>query len=345
MGTDLSAGPHMLQADQPLYERLLGLLERRLQVAALRLAVLGEHGAGGAVLVLRARLLLQAGWHRYVLRGLYQPVEVLLGDIEVHKGLDGLVLLQRVCAHVDEQRPGEQVLAGADGVLGGLDTVYGERPKRVQVVLVVRVPEVAERVLVAGDTLHEHVVVLAHLDVGLAADLLLVPHNGLVEELVGARLGARTVEAQLVVWPVGAHLAPARDLTLRGRLPDLLELLARDVRRPIVALLVDDDRDAVVGDRDLDELDPVLLAHGHLLGLVYGPGGVRDLGVTLAEGLEAVAGPRAADLDARVGVLFPEKLRRSLGDRVDRAGTLDVDTARDSLVTASAATTCDQNKP
>src|SRR5215211_7796127 len=315
----LEADPRMLQADPSRHKWLLRLLERRLQVAALRLAVLVEHGAGGAVLVLRPRRLLQAVRHRHVLRRLHQPVEVLRCEVEVHKGLDGLVVLHRVGTHVDEQRAGEQVLAAADGVLGGLDPVNGERPQRVQVVLVVRVPEVAERVRVAGDALYEHVVVLTHLDVGLAADLLLVCHDGLVEELVGARLGAWAVEVQRPIGPIRAHLAPLRNLAFGGRLPDLLELLARDVRRPVVALLVDDDRNAIVGDRDLDVLDPVLLAHRHLLGHVYRPGGVRDLGVALAEGLKAVAGSRAADLDARIGVLLSEKLRRSLGDRVNGA--------------------------
>src|SRR5215216_3581001 len=178
--------PPYLQANPSRHKRLLRLLERRLEVAALRLAVLVEHGASGALLVLRPSLLLQAVRYRHILRRLHQPVEVLRRDVEIHKGLDGLVVLQRVGAHVDEQRAGEQVLAAADGVLGGLDAVNGERSQCVQVVLVVRVPEIAERVLVAGDTLHEHVVVLAHLDVRLAAHLLLVPHDGLVEELVGS---------------------------------------------------------------------------------------------------------------------------------------------------------------
>src|SRR5215210_3794312 len=338
----------MLQADASRHKRLLGLLQGRLQVATPRLTILVEHGALGAVLVLRPRLLLQAARYHHVLRRLYQPVEILLRDVEIHEGLDGLVVLQRVGAHVDEQRAGEQVLAGADGVLRWLDAVHGERPERIQVVLVVGVAEVAERVLVAGDALHEHVVVLAHLHVGLAADLLLVAHDLPVEELVGARLGAGTVEAQLVVGPVGTHLAPLRDLTLRGGLPHLLELFLRDVLRPVVALLVDDDRDAVVGDGDLDELDPVLLAHGHLLGHVYGPGSVRDLGVALAEGLEAVAGARTADLYARIRVLFPEKLRRGLGDRINGARSLDAGLTGGrltltALLPAGTATTTSQN--
>src|SRR5215212_3791930 len=333
MGVSFTAEPHLLQADPFWYTRSLRLLERRLKIAALGLAVGVIHGAGGAVLVLRPRLLLEAARYRHILRRLHQPVEVLRCEVEVHKGLDGLVVLQRVGAHVDEQRAREQVLAGADGILSGLDAVDGERPEGVQVVLVVRVAEVAKCVRVSRDTLHEHVVVLAHLDVALAADLLLVTHDDLVEVLVGARLRAGTIEVQWIIRPTRAHLAPPRDLVLRGRLPNGLELLACDVLGPIVALLVHDDRDAVVSDRDLDELDPVLLAHGHLLGRVYRPGSVRDLGVTLAERLEAVAGSRAADLDARVGVLFPEKLRRSLGDRVDGARTFDLDVARDGPTT------------
>src|SRR5215213_6741389 len=327
----------------------LRLLQRRLQIAALGLAVGVIHGARGAVLVLRPRLLLQAGRQRHVLRRLHQPVEVLRCDVEVHKSLDGPVVLQRVGAHIYEQRAGEQVLAGADGVLGGLDAVNGERPERIQVILVVGVTEVAERVRVAGDALHEHVVVFAHLDVGLAADLFLVTHDGLVEKLVGARLGAGTIEAELPVRPLRAYLAPLGDLAFGGRLPDLLELLARDVRRPGVALLVDDDRDAIVGDRDLDELHPVLLAHRHFLGRIYRPGSVRDLGVALAEGLEAVAGSRAADLDARIGVLLPEKLRRGLGDRVNGARTFNLDVARDCPTTillsaGTAPATCQDER-
>jgi hypothetical protein len=59
----------------------------------------------------------------------------------------------------------------------------------------------------------------------------------------------------------------------------------------------------------------------------------------LAEGLEAVAGPRAAYLDTRIGVLFPEKFSRSLGDRVNGAGTFDDDITRDSPATLITAGT------
>ena len=53
-----------------------------------------------------------------------EPVKVLLREVEVHKGLDSLVVLERVGAHVDEQRAGEQILTGANAVLGGLDAVH-----------------------------------------------------------------------------------------------------------------------------------------------------------------------------------------------------------------------------
>src|SRR5918997_1472583 len=337
-GAGTMSGSHMLQADPSRHKRLLRLLERRFQVAALRLALRVEHGAGGAVLVLGPRLLRQAARQRHVPRGLHDPVEVLLGQVEVHEGLHRVVVLERLGAHVDEQRAREQVIAGADGLLGGLDAVHGEHFERVLVDRVVGVTEVAERVRVARDALHEHVVVLARLVVR-AVDLLLVTHNDLVEELVGAGLGAGTVETQLPGWPLGTHLVPLRDLSLGGRLPHRLELLACYVGRPVV-LGVDHDRDAVEGHRDLYELDSVLLAHRHLLGHVYGPGSVGDLGVALAERLEAVAGAGAADLDARVRVLLQEQLRRRLGDRLHRAGALDADIAGYGFAaTASAAFT------
>src|SRR5215213_8538366 len=135
--TGFEASPPLLLADPSRHKRSLRLLERRLQVAALRLAILIEYGASSSVLVLGPRLLLEAARYRHVLGGVHQPVEVLRCEVEVYKGLDGFVLLQRVRAHVYEQRAREQVLAGADGVLGGPDAVDGERPERVQVVLVV----------------------------------------------------------------------------------------------------------------------------------------------------------------------------------------------------------------
>src|ERR687894_997661 len=336
-------------AHTSLHTRLLRLLESRLEVAALRLTFRGEHGAGSAVLVLGPRLLRQAAGQRHVLRSLHQPVEVLLGDVEVQERLYRGVVFQRLRAHVDEQRAGEQVLAGADGVRGRLDAIHGERLERVPVVLVVRETEVAERVLVAGDALNEHVVVLAGLVVR-AVDLLLVPDDDLVEELVCPRLGARTVEAQLPVGPLGAHLVPLRNLALRPGLPHRLELLARDVGRPVV-LRVNHDRDAVESDRDLDKLDPVLLAHRYLLGHVYRPGSVGDLGVARAERLEAVTGPRTTDADACVRILFAEQLRSGLSDRLNRARPLDADLTGDRLAattillpTGTAPATCQDER-
>src|SRR5215211_4063749 len=58
-------------------DRLMRPLESSLEVAALRLTFLGEHGAGDTVFVLCPRLLLEACRHRHVLRGIYEPVEVL----------------------------------------------------------------------------------------------------------------------------------------------------------------------------------------------------------------------------------------------------------------------------
>src|SRR5918999_3722982 len=147
-GAGLEADPCRLQANPSRHKRLLRLLECRLQVAALRLAFRVEHGACGAVLPLGPRLLLLTGGQRHVSRGFHDPVEVLLGDVEVHERLDRLVVLERIGTHVDEQRAREQILAGAYCLRGGLDAVDGEQLERVLVAHVVGVAEVAERVLV-----------------------------------------------------------------------------------------------------------------------------------------------------------------------------------------------------
>src|SRR5690606_26453454 len=86
------------------------------------------------------------------------------------------------------------------------------------------------------------------------------------------------------------------------------------------------DRHAVVGDLQLDVLDAVLLAPGDLL-LGDRPGGVGDLGLAVAEELEAVtgAGPVDGDLDALV--LGQEGLRGQRRDRLDRRRAGDVDRA------------------
>src|SRR5918997_1541046 len=347
-GKPAPVGSRYFNNPWPTDNPLLRLLERRLQVAALGLALFREHGAGGLVLVLGPRLLGKAVGKGYVLGSLDEPTEVLLGEVEVHERLDRVVILQRLGAHVDKERAGEQVLAGADCLLAGRDPVDGERLEGVPVVLVVGVAEVPERVPVVRDALYEHVVVLAGLDVREPAGFLLVLDYGLVKELVGAGLRAGAVEADLLVGPLGVELAPLGDLLLGGGLPERLELVGGHVGREVV-LRVDDHGDAVEGHRDLDKLHPVLLAHRHLLGHVYGPGGVGDLGVALAEGLEAVAGARAADTYARLRVLLAEQLRRSLGYRLDRARPLDGDLAGDrltataTLASPAAATTAGGN--
>src|SRR5215218_5112698 len=79
---------------------LLRLLERGLEISALRLALVGEDGARGAVFPLLARLLLQAGWERHVPGLLHILVEIV--EVEVDERLDGLVLLESVRADIDE---------------------------------------------------------------------------------------------------------------------------------------------------------------------------------------------------------------------------------------------------
>jgi hypothetical protein len=111
------------------------------------------------------------------------------------------------------------------------------------------------------------------------------------------------------------------DLTLRRGLPERPELLKRYVVCEVVPR-VDHDRESIQGYRDLDELDAVLLTGLDLI-IFYRPGSVRDLGLSAAERLEAVAGTGPADSDPDVRILPIERLGCRLGDREHGAGALD----------------------
>ena len=113
------------------------------------------------------------------------------------------------------------------------------------------------------------------------------------------------------------------DLALRGRLPELLELGDRHRRRPGV-LRVDDDRQAVVGDRQLDELHAGLRA-GLALGRADRPRRVGDVDLVAAELLEAAAGAGDADGDARFPVALLKLFGDRFGDWIDRARPVDLD--------------------
>jgi hypothetical protein len=103
-------------------------------------------------------------------------------------------------------------------------------------------------------------------------------------------------------------------------------VVGRQALGPVV-VLVDDDRKAVVGDLDLLELDPFLLADLLFLGLDRARG-VGDVGLAGAELLEAAAGAGSADGHPHVAVLALELRRRGLRERSHRARAVDLDGAR-----------------
>ena len=90
---------------------------------------------------------------------------------------------------------------------------------------------------------------------------------------------------------------------------------------------IHDDREAVVGDRQLDVLDAGLLA-----GLDFGGAdrtrGVADVGLAAAELLEPAAGAGDADGDPDAFVGLLELLGDGLADREDRARPVDLDHRR-----------------
>ncbi len=166
-----------------------------------------------------------------------------------------------------------------------------ERLQLVLVLLEVREAEVAERALVTRDALHRDVVVLGRREVRAARALLTVDDVGEVVE--GARVGSGSVELQRDVRIRGIDLVPVRHRGLG--LPDGVELLDRQARRPVV-LEVHDVRQRIGRNTELDVLDAVLLADRRLV-LVDRARRIRDVGLPDAEALEAAAGAGDADGD------------------------------------------------
>src|SRR5918995_4680123 len=288
--------------------------------------VLGS-GARGAILEPLARLLCSGVGERNVLGLLHELVEVALLEVEVDELLDRWVFLERLRAHVDEQGSRERVFARLNRLPAGRDAINGECLELLLVLLEVAEAEVSQGVRVARDTLHENVIVLAGLVVRPARALLAVDPLG--EEVEGAGLRTGTVEVEPLLGPLGAHLVPLGNLALRLRSPHGRQLVERYVVSEVVPG-VDHDREAVQGHRNLDELDAVLLA-GLDLVVLYGPGSVRDLGISVAERLEAVTGTRAPDGYLHVRVLPIEPLGRRLGDGQHGAGALDGYLARATI--------------
>jgi len=126
------------------------------------------------------------------------------------------------------------------------------------------------------------------------------------------------------IRPARAHLVPLGDLPLRLGFPELLQLGSGDVVDPRVAGM-DDDREAIVGHRQLDVLDRASRAEVHLGGLDR-PGGIGDVDLARAELLESAAGPRYANSHSRV-VSALEFLGHGFGDWKHGARSVDPDLA------------------
>src|SRR5699024_9928176 len=169
----------------------------------------------------------------------------------------------------------------------------------------------------AGDAGDGGVVVLTDVVV-VGTDNAFLPVDGLGEVVEGARRAAGAVERDWLVREVGVDLVPAGHLGVPG--PDLGELVDRQAGRPVV-LRVHHDSQAVVRDAELVVLDPGLGAGVDLL-LLDLARCHRDVGLAVAELLEATTGARRPDRDTNVGVLGHEQLSGRLGQRGDGGGAV-----------------------
>ncbi len=141
-----------------------------------------------------------------------------------------------------------------------------------------------------------------------------------------ARVGARTEQHQLLGRPLGTHLLPAIDAPLRGRFPHLAQVSDRHrIALDPVVFRVDDDRQRVERDRQLDVFDTRLAAGFHLFGRDR-TRGIRHVRLAPAELLEAAARTRHADSHADLAALGNlELLGKRLGDREHGARAVDLD--------------------
>ena len=112
-------------------------------------------------------------------------------------------------SRVDEQRPGQRIVAVFHRLGGGLHAIDGEDVQHIRVLGVVGVAEETDGVRAAEHTLHQHVVVLAQLHVGGAEDRLLVLVKHLFDKVVkGAAVGAGDEALDRLGRPVGVDVGP-----------------------------------------------------------------------------------------------------------------------------------------
>ena len=206
---------------------------------------------------------------------------------------------------------------------GGLAVLLddGQGLELVLVLGVVGIAEVADGVHVAGHALHQHVVVFRRGEVAAAG--LGLADDGFGEVVERARIGTGAEQLDRLVGPGRVDLVPAGDLALGRGLPHLLQLGHGGLLQAGV-LGVDDHGECVVRHRQLEVLDAGGLAVFHFR-LGDRARGVGDVGLVAAELLEAAAraGDADGDFQALVGLL--EFFGDRFGDRVDGAGTVDLD--------------------
>jgi hypothetical protein len=159
----------------------------------------------------------------------------------------------------------------------------------------------------------------------VAAAGFLLAYNRGGEVVESARIGARAKQYQSLVGEARAHLRPVHDFALRGWLPDFLQLGNREGVAPSV-LRVHHDRHRVVGDRNLDVFDAVLLAEGVFL-FADRAGRACDVDFTVSELFEAAACARLTDRRLHFRMRFGELFGDRFGDRQHCAGAVDTDGA------------------
>src|SRR5690606_32447638 len=162
----------------------------------------------------------------------------------------------------------------------------------VAVLQVVRVPEVPERVPVAGHALHQDVVVLTGLVVGPAGARF--PVDDLGEVVEGAGVRARSVEPDLLGRPLRTDVAPGPDG--RPGAPDPSQVVDTQACHEVVGR-VHDHGHAVDRDAQLDVPDPRGTARLDLTGADV-TRRTGEVGLARAKALEATARPGQADGDA-----------------------------------------------
>ena len=239
-------------------------------------------------------------------------------------------LLKRLGSHIHVDGAGERGIAAIhDGVKGGFHSAAAiidlDDLQLVGVFHVVGVAEVAKGVLVTRNALHQDVVILAGGEIGAAGAGLAIDHLG--EVVKGAGIGAGGIELDRLIGPLGANVLPGHHGAVGG--PDAAQFFHCQAVNKVV-IVADHDGQAVVGDGQLDILNPIGFG-GFGLAVLDGAGGVADVGFAGDELLESAARTGYTDGCADIGVQLVEFLGDRFGDGEDGAGAINDDGAAERL--------------